>query len=377
MLEFAGIREYYKQNKSAIDLSVKRVMEGASYIGGEVVWEFERQLGDFLGTGVVSCANGTDALRLALMALGIGQGDAVIIPSFNFVAGAEVLVSLGATPVFVEVDKNHCIDPISTQRTIEYIICEGKLQPRAIIAVDLFGFAPNYPELERICEHYGLFLIEDAAQSIGGEFYGKRLGSFGTIGTTSFFPTKPLACFGDGGAVFTQNPYLEAKIRSIANHGTVGHKYNHQYVGINSRLDAIQAAILLEKLKHLEESIINRQQIAESYTSLLKDNVTTPDPDLLNKSAMGAYTIVLPNQLERDSLREYLEAKNIPTMIYYPAPTHSLPPYKEFPVDYKGLAHSEELCKRVISLPMHQYLSSGDVQYICKWINAHQRREKI
>lgn len=377
MLEFAGVRQYYKSYKQGIDAAVGRVLESGIYIGGEVVRELEERLGEYVGAEAITCANGTDALELALRALGIGEGDGVLLPSFNFVAAAETVVAVGAVPVFVEVDQNYCIDVVSVQRTLEYLLCQKKLRPKAVIAVDLFGFAPNYPDLERLCEHYGLYLIEDAAQGFGGEFYGKKLGSFGTIATTSFFPTKPLGCFGDGGAVFTMNPYLAAKVRSIANHGIIERRYNHQNVGRNSRLDAVQAAILLERLKYLEQNIIDRRQVAQTYNALLGDNVKVPDPDQLHHSAVGVYTILLPDGEERDSLREYLTTKNIPTMIYYPAPIHSFAPYQEYPCDYKGLWHTQQLCERVLSLPLHPFLSGGDLQYICKWVNAHQRRERV
>ncbi len=377
MLEFAGVRQYYKSYKHEIDAAVDKVLEGGIYIGGEPVRVLEQALSEYVGAEAITCANGTDALELALRALGIKDGDGVLLPSFNFVAAAEAVVTMGAVPVFVEVDKNFCIDVVSVQRTIEYLLCQRKIIPKAVIAVDLFGLAPNYPELERLCEHYGLYLIEDAAQGFGGEFYGKKLGSFGTVATTSFFPTKPLGCFGDGGAVFTMNPYLAAKIRSLANHGIIERRYNHQNVGRNSRLDTLQAAILLERLKHLEQNIIHRRQVAQSYNAMLCDQVVTPDPDMLQKSAVGVYTIVLPDQQERDSLREYLAEKNIPTMVYYPAPIHSFPPYEEYPRDYKGLWHTEQLCERALSLPLHPFLSDGDIQYIARWINTHQRRERI
>jgi len=349
--------------KAAID----RVVEDGRYILGPQVAEFENRLAAYVGVKhCIACANGTDALLLPLYATGIGPGDAVFVPSFTFAATAEVVALAKAEPVFVDVDPDsYNIDIDSLEAAIATIKAEGRLKPKAIIPVDLFGLAADYDAIMRIAERENLLVIEDAAQAIGGSAGDRMCGSFGHVAATSFYPAKPLGCYGDGGAMFTNDDALAEKLRSFAFHGKGETQYDNIHVGINSRLDTIQAAILLEKLAILEDEMVARQAVAARYAEGLRD-VVKPSANLDGtRSAWAQYAIETPN---RDALKAHLQENGIPSVIYYVKPLHSQVAYKSFPVAPAGLPVSESLPGRILCLPMHPYLSIEDQDRIISTI---------
>ncbi|MHA6685108.1 DegT/DnrJ/EryC1/StrS family aminotransferase [Mesorhizobium sp. A556] len=352
--------------KAAID----RVVDEGRYILGPQVAEFEAKLADYIGTKhVIACANGTDALLLPLMASGIGPGDAVFVPSFTFAATAEVVALRQAEPVFVDVDpKTYNIDIASLEAAISMVKSEGRLKPRAIIPVDLFGLAADYDALMAIADRENLLVIEDAAQSIGGSTDGKMCGAFGHVGSTSFYPAKPLGCYGDGGAMFTNDDALAEKLRSFAFHGKGETQYDNIHVGINSRLDTIQAAILIEKLAILEDEMEARRTVAQRYADGLGDIVTAANNPTGGRSAWAQYAIETP---KRDGLRAHLTEKGIPSVIYYVKPLHEQVAYSAYPKTPTGLKVSEELPNRILCLPMHPYLSEADQDRIIETIRNY------
>ena len=341
--------------KAAID----HVVDDGRYILGPQVAEFEAKLAAYVGVKhCVACANGTDALLLPLYASGIGPGDAVFVPSFTFAATAEVVALAKAEPVFVDVDpETYNIDIASLEAAIEAIKAEGRLKPKAIIPVDLFGLAADYDAIMRIAERENLLVVEDAAQSIGGSAGDRMCGSYGHVAATSFYPAKPLGCYGDGGAMFTNDDELAAKLRSFAFHGKGETQYDNIYVGLNSRLDTIQAAILLEKLAILEDEMIARQAVAARYAEGLGDVVKASANLAGTRSAWAQYAIETP---DRDALKAHLQEKGIPSVIYYVKPLHTQVAYKDFPRTPGGLPVSEGLPGRILCLPMHPYLSTED-----------------
>jgi dTDP-4-amino-4,6-dideoxygalactose transaminase len=346
--------------KPAID----RVVEGGAYILGPEVREFEKQMADYVGVrNVVACANGTDALLLPLLASGIGPGDAVFVPSFTFAATAEVVALAKAEPVFVDIDPDsYNMDPVSLEAAITMIKAEGRLTPRAIIPVDLFGLAADYPAIEAIARRENLMIVEDAAQAIGGSLGNRMCGAFGHVAATSFYPAKPLGCYGDGGAMFTDDDELAEKLRSFAFHGKGETQYDNVHVGLNSRLDTLQAAILIEKLAILEDEMAERQVVAQRYAKALGGIVNTPRVPENRRSAYAQYAIETP---QRDGLKAHLQAAGIPSVIYYVKPLHLQTAYAHFPRTPGGLPVSEELPKRILCLPMHPYLTGEDQTRIC------------
>ncbi|MBL8578944.1 MAG: DegT/DnrJ/EryC1/StrS aminotransferase family protein [Mesorhizobium sp.] len=341
--------------KAAID----KVVEEGRYILGPQVAEFEAKLAEYVGVKhCVACANGTDALLLPLYASGIGPGDAVFVPSFTFAATAEVVALAKAEPVFVDVDpETYNIDIDSLEAAIKMIKSEGRLRPKAIIPVDLFGLAADYDAVMRIAERENLLVIEDAAQAIGGSAGNRKCGSFGHVAATSFYPAKPLGCYGDGGAMFTNDDALAEKLRSFAFHGKGETQYDNIHVGINSRLDTLQAAILLEKLAILEDEMVARQAVAQRYAEGLGDFVKASASLPGSRSAWAQYAIETP---DRDGLKAYLQKNGIPSVIYYVKPLHSQVAYNRYPVAPGGLPVSEALPSRILCLPMHPYLSKSD-----------------
>lgn len=324
------------------------------FVMGPEVAELETQLAAFVGARhCVSCASGTDALQIALRARRIGPGDAVIVPSFTFVAAAETVALVGAVPVFADVrESDFTIDPASVPGALAVARALG-LRPAAIIAVDLFGQPADYPVLTDIARAERLFLLADAAQSFGAALDDRRVGSFADATTTSFFPSKPFGCYGDGGALFTDDDELARMFRSLRQHGQGTDRYDHRMVGINGRLDTLQAAVLLAKLELFEEEISARQDVANRYSQALASLVTVPTirPGVL--SVWAQYTIRLP---ERDRIAALLKTQGIPTAIHYPRPVHRQPAYADYPVALGGVAMSERLSADVLSLPMHAYL---------------------
>ncbi len=366
-IAFNDLSAQYAHLKKEIDAGVAEVIEGCHFISGPQVERFEQELCAFTGRRYcVSVANGTDALLMPLMAKGIGPGDAVFVPSFTFVATAEVATLRGATPVFCDVlEGTFNLDPDSLLEQIQRVKKEGKLRPRAVIPVDLFGQPADFERILPICREYGLFVIEDGAQGFGGEIRGHKACSFGDISATSFFPAKPLGCYGDGGAIFTDDKEFYDLLVSIRVHGKGTFKYDNIRPGLNSRLDTLQAAILLPKLHAFEKENTVRNKAAALYTSLLKDRFDVPEVPEGFSSSWAQYTIKAEDSAHRDRLMKGLEKAGIPSMVYYPKPLHFQDVYK--PLGYRpgSLPVSESLSGRVLSLPMHGYITEEIVASVC------------
>ena len=352
-----------------IDVAIGRVLEHGRFIMGPEIRTLEERLAAFAGVNhVVTCASGTDALQLPLMAWGVGPGDAVFVPAFTFAATAEVVALVGATPVFVDVlEDSFNMDPASLEAAIASVAADGRLKPAAVIPVDLFGQPADYDALLPLAESHGLRLLADAAQSFGASYRGRRAGSIGDAAATSFFPAKPLGCYGDGGAVFTDDDELAATLRSRRVHGQGTEKYDNVRIGVNGRLDTVQAAILLEKLGIFEDEIEARQRVADGYGAALGEIVETPVALIGATSAWAQYTVKLD---ARDDVAARLKATGIPTAIYYPRPLHLQTAYRDYPVGPQGLAVSEALAKRVLSLPMHPYMDDATLDRIATAVKA-------
>jgi dTDP-4-amino-4,6-dideoxygalactose transaminase len=337
-----------------VEERMERVLAHGAFIMGPEVGELEQRLASFVGVRhCITCANGTDALQMALRARGIGPGDAVVVPAFTFVAAAEVVSLVGATPVFADVrEEDFNLDPASILSALAAARAVG-LRPAGIVAVDLFGQPADYEQIEAIAAENGLFLVADAAQSFGAALHGKRVGRFGHATTTSFFPSKPFGCYGDGGALFTEDDELAAILRSLRQHGQGADRYDHQRVGINGRLDSLQAAVLLAKLELFDEEIAARQTIAGRYGHALASLAGVPRLRPGALSVWAQYTIRIA---DRDRVAEALKADGIPIAIHYPRPLHHQPAYRDLPAARTGLSHSEKLAGEVLSLPMHAYL---------------------
>ena len=371
-MEFRDLHRQYEALKPAIDQAVLSTVAEGRYIMGPAVRELEQQLSAYVGVAhCLTCANGTDALTLALKAWGIGPGDAVFVPDFTFFSSAEVVSLEGATPVFVDVDPStYNIDPDRLEQAIEAVMAEGRLAPKVIVAVDLFGLPANYPALRAIADRYHLWILEDGAQGFGGAIQGQRACSFGDISTTSFFPAKPLGCYGDGGAVFTDNDQWAALIASYRVHGKGADKYDNVRVGMNSRLDTLQAAVLQVKLRAFQEQEWMRvNAVAASYTAQLQAYVRTPFVPEGYSSSWAQYTIQLPDRAVRDALQRRLKEAGVPSMIYYPKPMHAQSVFS----GPQGAVAMDCPCAsvlpgRVLSLPMHPYLSEEEVMRVCEII---------
>lgn len=352
----------YQEQKADIDAAIHQVLAKGDFIQGHAVAEFEQLFAEYLNVAaVISCANGTDALQIALMTLGIGPGDEVILPAFSYAAAIEMVLLLGAKPVLIDVD------PVYFQMDSAQLSHLINSNTKAIIVVHLYGQCANVNEIAKIAKEQGIYLIEDCAQSIGALYQGRHLGTFGDIACTSFFPTKNLGCYGDGGALFTNNQTFARKAKMIATHGQVK-KYDHQVLGINSRLDTLQAAVLKVKLKRLEHNLMSKQKIAEKYNRFLSDviEIETPEifPDILH--SWHQYTIKVKNG-KRDLLKEHLLRNGISSMIHYPKVLNDHQAFSsikgEFPV-------SQELTKEILCLPIHSGLTNEDIMYICGSIKS-------
>jgi dTDP-4-amino-4,6-dideoxygalactose transaminase len=367
---FIDIGAQRRRLGKSIDEAVGRVLHHCQFINGPEVAELETRLAAFVGAKyVVSCASGTDALLMVLMAKGVGPGDAVLCPSFTFCATGESVALTGATPVFVDVDAaSFNIDVASLKRGITTAKRLG-LKPKAVIAVDLFGQSADHDAIEAAAQAEGMFVLDDAAQSFGASYRGRRLGGFGTITATSFFPAKPLGCYGDGGAIFTDDADLADTLRSIRVHGQGSDKYDNVRLGLTGRLDTMQAAVLIEKLKIFEDEIAARNQVAERYARDLGNVVTVPHIAAGNTSVWAQYTIRLPHG-DRDSFAAALKAEGVPTAIYYPKSMHQQTAYRHFPVADGGLPVSETLSSDVISLPMHPYLDEATQARVVKAVRG-------
>jgi dTDP-4-amino-4,6-dideoxygalactose transaminase len=373
-LPFIDVAAQRRRLGARIDDAIGRVLNHCQFINGPEVRELERDLSAFCGAKhAIGVSSGTDALVLILMALGIGKGDAVFCPSFTFSASAEAVALVGATPVFVDVlEATFNLDPASFARGIETARRLG-LKPRAVMAVDLFGLPADYEAIGKIAQQHGVKVIDDAAQSFGAAYHNRKIGMMGDATATSFFPAKPLGCYGDGGAVFTDDDDLAALVVSLRNHGAGEQVYDNVRIGMNGRLDTIQAAVLIEKLRIFPDEIEARDRIARRYNALLGDIATVPQVPAGFGSVWAQYTIRLPAG-QRDALAATLRAQGIPTAQYYPKPTHRQTAYLDFPVADGGLAVTERLAAEVISLPMHAYLDEATQDRIVMAVRAALKR---
>ena len=376
-MDFRDLKKQYQVLKEQMDAKVQSVCASAHYISGPEVKELEKQLAEYVGVKhCITCANGTDALTLALRAWGIGKGDAVFVPDFTFFSSGECPASVGATCIFVDVDEHtYNLDARKLEEAIIKVQKEGKYTPKVVVAVDLFGLPADYDNIKPICEKYGLYLLEDGAQGFGGENNGRKACSFGDISTTSFFPAKPLGCYGDGGAVFTDNDDWAALIRSYAVHGKAGDdKYNNIRLGYNSRLDTIQAAILQVKFKAFKEyEVKDINRISQFYTEEFKhagldSTLVLPQIKEGFTSSWAQYTIQLASKINRSELQSKLKAQSIPSMIYYIKPMHLQGAFEGTDSAVADCPVTERLAKTVLSLPIHPYMDAKDVTFVVNTI---------
>jgi len=363
-IQMVDLKSQYVKIKPQVDQAINDVLSSTQFINGEHVKSFQNELAAYLGVKhVITCANGTDALQISMMALGLNPGDEIITPSFTYIATTEVIGLLGLKPVFVDCDpENFNISIAEVEKAITK-------KTKAIVPVHLFGQSSDMKSIMNLAKKYNLFVIEDNAQAIGSDYLGfdqpQKTGTIGNIGCTSFFPSKNLGCFGDGGAMMTNDDELAKKLRMIANHGQ-SKRYYHDIVGCNSRLDNIQAAVLRIKLKELDQYILNRQRAANYYDQNLKDldQLTLPYRNLDSNHVYHQYTLKLDESILRDELIQYLADKNIPAMVYYPVPAHRQKMFSKIPNSYGNMKVTNWLSSRVFSLPMHTELSSLQQDYI-------------
>lgn len=366
-MQFRDLKKQYQVLKPAMDAAIGQVLEASNYISGKQVTELEKSLAEYVGVKhCISCANGTDALTLGLMVWGIGEGDAVFVPDFTFFSSAETVAYEGATPVFVDIlEDTFNLDPESLEKAIQAVLEEGKLTPKVIVTVDLFGLPADYDRIRVIADKYNMYILEDAAQGFGGMYHEKLAGSFGDISTTSFFPAKPLGCYGDGGAVFTDNDEWADLLRSFRIHGKGTDKYDNVRIGMNSRLDTLQAAILQVKLKAFQDyELRDINVIAAKYTEGLKDYVKVPMiPEGLG-SGWAQYSILLKDEEERDAVQSYLKEHDVPSMIYYPRGMHQQTAFAGCSLYGEEFKVTADVCKRILALPISPYLTEEDQQKV-------------
>ena len=372
-MQFRDLKKQYEVLKPEMDRAILDTIASASFIGGARVKALEELLAAYCGVKhCITCANGTDALQLMLQAWGIGPGDAVFVPDFTFFASGEVVSYVGATPVFYDINKDTFnADAASLEAAIEAVKAEGKLNPRVIITVDLFGLPADYDAIEALAAKHELLILEDSAQGFGGELNGKRACSFGDAATTSFFPAKPLGCYGDGGAIFTDDDEVAALLRSLCVHGKGDDKYDNVRIGVNSRLDTVQAAVLDVKLRAFAEYELEAvNKVAAWYTEALSGVVKTPVVPEGYISSWAQYSIQLPGREVRDGLQAALKAQGIPTMIYYPKGMHQQTAFADVKA-YVSCPNTEEVCDKVLALPMHPYLDKETVNMVAEAIKAY------
>ncbi|MDR1608906.1 MAG: DegT/DnrJ/EryC1/StrS family aminotransferase [Deltaproteobacteria bacterium] len=369
---FIDLKAQFLALRPQIEKALVNVAAATQFIGGPEVGQLEKALAAFVGGGeVIGCANGTDALTLPLLAWEVGPGDAVFCPSFTFVATAEVVALRGATPIFVDVDpQTYNLSPEDLERKIQLVFKKGRLKPKVVIPVDLFGLPADFPAIKAIAKKFDILVLEDAAQGFGGEIFGQKAGLLADAGATSFFPAKPLGCYGDGGAVLVRDPHLAEVIRSSRSHGQGSSKYEHVRLGVNSRLDTLQAAILLEKLSVFPNELEARQKVAQGYNELLSDQIIKPVVPEGYYSAWAQYTVRVPAQL-RSGLIQYLKEAGVPANIYYPLGLHQQPYYKQLAgKDFDASCpETEKAALEVLSLPMHPYLSDETLARISSLVN--------
>lgn len=367
-MEYINLKAQYKHLEDTINENIRYVLENANFIMGDLVGQFEQKLAEYVGVkNVIACSDGTAALQLIYMAYGIGAGDAVFCPDMTFIASIESAAMLGATPVFCEINaKTYNIDPESLEKQILAVNREGKLQAKAIVAVDFLGNPAEFERLEVIAKRYGLLLIEDAAQGIGANINGKKCGSFGDIAATSFFPSKPLGCYGDGGAVLTNDDEMVQLLRSLRVHGKGIDKYHNVRIGMNSRLDTMQAAVLLPKLKELAVEINKRQEIAAYYEKLLRDYVVTPYVADDSISSYAQYVVRAKDMVQRDRIRSNMQERDIPSLLYYPCPMHSMPVFQG--IETYGMNYDNTICYSETSfgIPFSPYITKKEQEQVAK-----------
>lgn len=367
-MQFIDLKAQYAALRGEINANIQAVLDSAQFIGGPQVKQLEQELADFVGRKhCITCANGTDALQIAYMVAGVGEGDAVFCPDMTFISSTEPAKMFGATSVFCDITKDtYTLCPESLEKQIKAVLAQGKLKPKAVVAVDILGNPCDYDTIAPICEKYGLTLIEDAAQAFGASNKGRKCCSFGYIATTSFFPAKPLGCYGDGGAVFTDDDALNDLIRSLCVHGKgPGGKYDNIRVGMNSRLDNLQAAVLLPKLKALADyEIAARQTVAERYNAAFAGKFTTPFVAEGCLSVWAQYALLAESTKQRDRVIARLTEKGIPNMVYYPTPQHALPVFRDEPTYGEAFRNANDYCARTFSLPMHPYLTEAEQETV-------------
>ena len=374
-MQFRDLPKQYEVLKEKIDAAMVSVASSAHFISGPEVKELENVLADYVGVKhCITCANGTDAITIALRAWGVGKGDAVFVPDFTFFSSGECPADEGAVPIYVDVDsRTYNIDPAKLETAVQKIIAEGKYKAKAVVAVDLFGLPADYPAIQTICKKYDLLLLEDAAQGFGGSINGKLTCSFGDISTTSFFPAKPLGCYGDGGAIFTDNDEWAEQIRSICVHGKdmsnpndPNAKYNNIRIGKNSRLDTLQAAILLPKFKaFVDYELEDVNTVASWYTEGLKDtDLVLPLIKEGFYSSWAQYTVQLPSGTDRKVLQSRLKAVGIPSMVYYAKPMHQQIAFAGTDSAIADCPVTEQLCATVLSLPLDPYKTREEIDFI-------------
>ena len=375
-MQFRDLKKQYEVLKKDIDAGIAEVLASAKFISGPQVKELEEKLAEYVGVKhCITCANGTDAITLAMMTWGVKEGDAVFVPDFTFFSSGECPAFEGAIPIYVDVDqRTFNLDADKLEKAIEKVKAEGKYTPKAVVAVDLFGLPADYTKIRPVCEKYGLLLMEDGAQGFGGSINGKKACSFGDISTTSFFPAKPLGCYGDGGAIFTDNDEWAEYLRSICVHGkSANDKYNNVRIGMNSRLDTIQAAVLLPKLRAFGEyELDDVNKAADMYDEALKDTcLTLPLRPEGFVSSWAQYTVQLPEGVVRFDLQAALKAEDIPTMVYYPKPMHLQGAFEGTDSAEADCPVTEKLCGTVLSLPMHPYLTKEDVEKVSEMLKKY------
>lgn len=365
-MEFRDLKSQYTKIKSNIDDAINKVISNANFIAGKEVRELEEQLAGYVGVKhCITCANGTDALQLALMAWNIGSGDAIFVPDFTFFSSGEVVSAVGATPVFVDIDKDtYNISVESLEQAIQYVLNRTSLKPKVIVAVDLFGQPADFLKIHLLAEKYDLYVLEDGAQGFGGMIGNRKACGFGDIATTSFFPAKPLGCYGDGGAIFTNDDQWAEMLRSFCVHGKGQDKYDNVRIGMNSRLDTIQAVILKEKLKIFDKENERCNTVATEYTRRLDSRVKTPVVAERMQSSWAQYTICLKDTEQRDRVIKKLQGANIPSAIYYKKPMHTQRAFG--PYQFADLSYdiTDDISKRCLSLPMHAYLEDDDMNRV-------------
>ncbi len=368
-MEFLDLKTQQKRFRKPLEKRINKILDHGAYIMGPEVFELEQKLADYCGVKhAISCSSGTDALLIPLMAWGVGPGDAVFTTPFTYVATAEVISILGATPVFVDVyESTYNIDCDKLEIEINKVIKKGKLKPKAIIPVDLFGLPARYRLVDKIAKKYNLKVVEDAAQSFGGSIRDKKVGTFGDIAATSFYPAKPLGCYGDGGAIFTNDDSLAEECKAIRIHGTKKDKYNSEMIGLNGRLDSIQAAVLLEKLSIFDEELEMRNIVNDNYRKYLNNAQYHPKE---YQSAHALFSIVLGSNEKRNTLINRLQKNKIPSVVYYKLPIHLMKAFEYLGYKKKDFPVSENLSQTIVSLPMHPYLTRADIDCIFETIQT-------